>query len=373
MLSNNAAAPPAAGDLDLRGQDSRTPQRSGTPVPAAPGATAATPRSIRCRTIPSPPHDALEEAPGVPVEAGPEPLRLGVIAGRSIAATMAALGPVADDLQGELGRPVEILPLSSYSAMIDAQVQRRIDGGFFSASAFAAADAACSCLEPLVAPQAADGTLAYHAVIVARAGGGIASLADLAGKSVAVGATDSLGTRRMQLAGLLSEGLDPTSFGAVLEVDSAEAAVRLVAAGGADAAFAWSSLAGDLDGGYSRGTLADIVRSGAVSMRSLAVIWSSPAIGHSPFAVLRTLPEADKDRLRNYLTGLSDINPVAYDVLDPLYGGGYAAVDPHDYAGLETLLAQDVDAIRLPGGPATTGSATPSEALPAAADAPTPN
>ena len=44
---------------------------------------------------------------------------------------MAAVGPVADELQALLGRPVEILPLTSYDAMIDAQVQRRIDGGFY--------------------------------------------------------------------------------------------------------------------------------------------------------------------------------------------------------------------------------------------------
>ena len=32
-------------------------------------------------------------------------------------------------------------------------------------------------------------------------------------------------------------------------------------------------------------------------------------------------------------------------MLDPFYGGGYAPVDPQDYCGLETLLAQDVDAL----------------------------
>jgi hypothetical protein len=40
--------------------------------------------------------------------------------------------------------------------------------------------------------------------------------------------------------------------------------------------------------------------------------------------------------------------PEAYDGLNPFYGGGYAPVDPHDYAGLEILAAQDVDALALP-------------------------
>jgi phosphonate transport system substrate-binding protein len=303
----------------------------------------------------------------VPVEAKPEPLRFAVLAGRSVAATMAAVGPVAEELERILGRPVEILPLASYAAMIDAQVQRRIDGGFYSATAFAAADSACNCLEPVVAPRASDGTLAYHAVIVTRAGSGIAALADLAGKTVAIGAADSIGSRHMQLAGLLAEGIDPAAtFAAVVEADSAEAAVRLVATGGADAAFAWSSLAGGVAGGYSRGTLTQLAATGEVAMDALAVIWSSPPIGHGPFAVMRTLPGEDKAKIESYLAGLSAISPAAYDTLDPFYGGGYAPVDPQDYAGLETLLAENVEAVQLPGSPATTGatSAAPGETPP---------
>ena len=287
----------------------------------------------------------------------PEPLRFAVLAGRSVTATMASVGPIAEELEAILGRPVEILPLTSYGAMIDAQVQRRIDGGFFSAAAYAIADARCACLEPLAAPKASDGTLAYHAVIVARNGSGITSLADLAGKTVAIGAGDSLGSRRMQLAGLLSEGVDPAAtLGAVLEVESAQTSISFVASGVADAAFAWSSLAGGAEPGYSRGTLTDLVASGQISMDQLSIVWRSPPIGHSPFAAMRTMAEEDKAKIEAYLVGLSAANPAAYDMLDPFYGGGYAAVDPQDYSGLETLLAQNIDALRLPAGPATTGT-----------------
>jgi len=309
------------------------------------------------------PGQEADEPSGVPVEAKPEALRFAVLAGRSVATTMAMLGPVADELQTILGRPVEILPLASYDAMVEAQVTRRIDGGFYSAAAFAAADTACFCLEPLVAPKASDGTIAYHAIIVARAGGGIASPADLAGKTIAMTADESLGSRRLQLAGLLSEEIDPAEFGSVITVESAESAVRLAAAGRADAAFAWSSLAGDLDTGYSRGTLTQLVGKGEIAMRDLVVVWSSPPVVHGPFAVLRTLPEADKQRIESYLSALSAGNPAAYDLLDPFYGGGYAAVEPRDYAGLETLLSRNVEAIRLPRGPEMTGAnvETPTE------------
>lgn len=319
---------------------------------------------------PMPPVDgsATPPASGAPAEAAPEtparpnPLRFAVLGGRSLAATMAAVGPVADALSTLVGRPVEILPLASYDAMIDAQTQRRIDGGFFSAAAYAVADARCACLDPLVAPRASDGTLAYHALIVVRTGGGIASPADLAGKTVAVGVGDSLGARRVQLAGLLSEGIDPATFGSVLEVESAAAAINLVSSGVADAAFAWSSLAGNAASGYSRGTLADLVAGGIVSMDRLSIVWRSPPIGHAPFAVARTLSEEEKGKIERYLVELSTFNPTAYDALDLFYGGGFAPVDPQDYSGLETLMAQNVDVIRLPTAPVSTGTTVPSPA-----------
>ncbi len=295
-------------------------------------------------------------------EAKPEPLRFALLAGRSVSATMAAVGPVADDLGKMLGRPVEFLPLTSYAAMIDAQTDRRIDGGFYSAAAYALANSACGCLDPLVAPKAADGTLAFHALIVARAGSGIATLAGLQGKTVAVGASDSIGSRRVQLAGLLSEGFDPAAtFGAVLEVGSAEDAVKLVADGAADAAFAWSSLAGDAAQGYSSGTLANLVAAGVVAMDRLVIVWRSPAIGHGPFAVLGTLNDDEKAAIKAYLLDLETTNPAAYDMLNPFYGGGYAEVGPQDYGGFETLMAENVDAVDLPLAPAQTG-ATPAAA-----------
>jgi hypothetical protein len=75
VFSNDAAAPPAAGDLDLRGPDS--PAAAGAPgqdaaPPAAPGSTAATPPfdSVPDDSLSAQP-DELDEAPGVPVEAGP--------------------------------------------------------------------------------------------------------------------------------------------------------------------------------------------------------------------------------------------------------------------------------------------------------------
>lgn len=324
------------------------------PIPAAVSPAVTDPEPPAGAAEP----EALQSATGPHAD---RPLRLGVLAGRDVMSTMAATEPLAEGLRQVLGRPVEILPMSSFGAMIDAQATQRIDGGFYSASAYAAAEAACSCLEPLVAPAAADGTAAYHSIVVARADSGIKAPRDLAGKVVALGRADSIGSRRMPLAGLMAEGIDPLLFRGVREVASSEEAVRLVAAGAADAAFAWSSLAGDAADGYSRGTLADLVRRGEISMADLAVIWRSPPVAHGPFAVLKGLPEADKRSIETYLLGLESTSPAAYDKLDPYYGGGFVAVEPGDYGGLAVLTAQNVDALRLPAAPAMPAEMPPAE------------
>jgi phosphonate transport system substrate-binding protein len=268
----------------------------------------------------------------------PQALRLGVLGRRDATATLRALGPFADALGDAIGRPVELVPMASFAAMIDAQSLGRIDGGFFSAAAYAVAEARCQCLEPIVAPAAADGTAAYHAVIVTPADGGPDTLADLKGKRVGAGAADSVGSRLLPVAALRSEGVEAESFFAeVVAMASAEEAVRAVLEGEVEAAFAWTSLSRDLGSGYSRGTLADMVARGVIDPDELAIVWRSPPLGHGPFAVSRSLPEAEKARLEAFLIDLEARDPDAYDALNPYYSGGYVAVNAEDYAGAALL------------------------------------
>lgn len=352
------AEPAVADDVVAPSQQPREAEAEPESAPAV--GTAAAPAAEADAAAGATPAGALSGEPDAlgrilreAAEKRPQPLRFAVLAGRRIATTMTLMLPVAEALGRILDRPVEIVPMSSYAAMIDAQDQRRIDGGFYSAAAFARAEAQCNCLEALVAPRAFDGTLAYYAIIVARRGSSVETVADLAGRTVAVAAADSIGARRVQLAGLMAEGIDPArDFGAIIGAESAADAVRLVDAGAADAAFAWSSLSGDLASGYSRGTLADLAAAGALDLSTVTIIWRSPEIGHGPFAVAKTLPDEEKTRIRDYLLALEDANPAAYDILSPFYAGGYAPAEARLYAALDLLTAHDVDALTLSEVPA---------------------
>jgi phosphonate transport system substrate-binding protein len=351
-----AAAPAAAPVPEAAAAPEAAPDAAApVPEPLPPVDQTTVPQEPAVGALPDPAATG-EDAPLAPAEtlapSVADTLRLAVLGGRDAAATLAALKPVQEDLAGLLHRPVEFVLMASYGAMLDAQSMQRVDGGFFPAAVFAAAQAECHCLEPLAAPAAADGTTAYRGIVVARQGSGIRSLADLAGKIVAMAAPDSLGGRRLQLAGMLAEGADPGLFGAVREAASPEEAVRMMLSGEADAAFAWSSMTGDAASGYSRGTLADLVARGEMTMADVAIVWQSPALTHGPVAVSRSLADGGKRTIRSYLLTLAEARPAAYDLLNPYYAGGYVAVQPADYDGAGLLAKSDLEALHLPAAPA---------------------
>ncbi len=275
--------------------------------------------------------------------AAPRAFRIGIVSRGRTGTYLQVLDPIRAGIAKTLGRPAEILAFSNFAAMIDAQMLRRIDLGFYSTSAYAVADKACSCLEPLVAPVAADGSIAFHGIIVARRQSGIASIDDLEGREIAVGAPDSVGSRRIQMAELSTGGIDVgTYFSNVKTARSAVDAILMVRDEQADAAFVWSSLSGDAAAGYSRGALALLVGQGKLNMDEIAIIWRSRPIAHAPVAIAKSLPGDVRQALAGYFVGLFDDDPDTYDRLERDYGGGYQTVRRQDYAGAQVLTNQDV-------------------------------
>ncbi len=269
--------------------------------------------------------------------------RIGIVPRGETGAFLRALEPFRAGIAETLGRPVEILPFSNFTAMIDAQALHRLDLGFYSASAYALADKTCSCLDPLVAPAAADGSMAFHGIIVARAQSGIASIDNLEGGEIAAGAPESVGSRRIQMAELYAGGIDVGSyFSGVKTARNAHDAILMVRDDQVDAAFAWSSLTGDAGAGYSRGPLAYLVERGELRMDEIAIIWRSKPIAHAPVAVAKSLPDDVRQALSGFFVRLVDDDSQTYDMLERDYGGGYRAVKRQDYAGAQVLARQDV-------------------------------
>ena len=119
-------------------------------------------------------------------------LRVGVLGGTDAAYRLATLEPFRVYLQDKTGVPVEIVPAPTYDALIDAQAGGQVDYAIYSATAYATAVVKCECVEAFAAPVAADGSLGFYAILVARSGDSIADLAGADGKRLGLGPADSV-------------------------------------------------------------------------------------------------------------------------------------------------------------------------------------
>lgn len=281
-------------------------------------------------------------------------IRIGVVGGERLSAAIARHEPFRKRMANELGTGVEIVAVRDGVALVDAIATKRIDYAVMSASAYAMAWQVCGCIEPAAAPKSLDGTQAFRSVLLVRTSNGANGIRDLKGASVAAADTRSVAGRLFPFARLAADGLEPQGhFSRVETVSGPEAAVRLLLAGKVDAAFAWSTLEGDLTAGYSRGTLRDLVDKKLLNVADVRVVWSSPPLPHGPHAVRQDLAPATKTRIRETLLHLRQDDPDAYDAVEPFLGGGFATIGHAAYEPLLVLVKPQTGAAAPTGaGPA---------------------
>src|SRR5512140_193111 len=139
-----------------------------------------------------------------------EALRIGVLAYRPKAQTVEQWRPVAAYLEKALGRRVE-LAVYDHTELTDAATQRAVDVVFTTPNHFILLQHTAGVSAPLATLLTREGKYelsGYGGVILARADrDDIRSLADLAGKHIAVVSTDAFGGFQMQAAELVEAGL----------------------------------------------------------------------------------------------------------------------------------------------------------------------
>jgi phosphonate transport system substrate-binding protein len=247
--------------------------------------------------------------------------------------------------------PVELVPIPTYTALIDAQATDRIQYAIHTATSYAMAAASCRCVEPIAMPTAFDGARGFHAILVAHSGGPVATLAAARGTRLAVTGEDSVAGRLVPMTFLARDGIDPASyFSTIVQAADPVAAITALFTGQADVAVGWSSLTGEQAAGYDFGVLSRMVGDGLVSMDQLRTIWSSPLIPFGPHAVRNDVPDDVKSTMVNALTEMAGSSPDALDAVDrtTFGGGGFVAVAPDDYAVIDALIAAPAVGGRAP-------------------------
>ncbi|MCB1459245.1 MAG: PhnD/SsuA/transferrin family substrate-binding protein [Nitratireductor sp.] len=268
--------------------------------------------------------------------------RVGIVGGSDLRGAAARAEPFRLALEEGLAMPVEIFATRDYPSLIDAATRSRIEYAVLSPLAFAATRKSCDCFEPLVAASSGDGTDSYRMVVIASATGpqNPQGLNGAAVGALRVGGAGGLDLALLELAG---NGLDlrQTPNRLVL-FDQGSQLLSALQNGEVAAIIGWSTLAGDPTEGYSRGTLQQLAATGG-EISDYRVIWKSAPIPYRVHAVRSNLDAEAKTVLRSLLPAMFEADPVAYDSIEPVYGGGFVAARPGQFTVLEKLLPQDVE------------------------------
>lgn len=287
------------------------------------------------------------------------PLRLGFVSTDRGAEAVDRIEPFRLRLADTLGVDVRAQRFGDERALVDAFAAGRIDYAPLSASGYAMVWRLCGCVEPLAVPRAGDATAGWRIVVVVPTGSPIEKAAGLAGRRLAVSGETSIGGRRLALRLLEEQGLKGEAAPRLETVEGPRAGVRAVLERRVDAAVAWSTLEGDVAEGYGRGTLHDMVAEGELAMTDVRVAWASPVLPHGPHAVRADMAEGPKRRLRDMLVDLDEVDPDAYDAIEPVHGGGFLRIGHAAYAPFVDLVTPRVPATDAPATPGTTGTTAP--------------
>ncbi len=247
--------------------------------------------------------------------------RVGLVASGNLEDTYAKVEPFRLALAEALGLNVEIIVAKNYRILINAHVAARIEYAIYSSAAYASAWRNCECVEPIVIPKSSDGSESYKSVVISSENGP-QKIGELAGAKMAGLSKSSFAGYKFAAFELKSKGVELAEN--IEFANSGEEVIKQFVAGKYDSIIGWSSLSGDPAAGYSSGTLKLIAELNGGTSIPYRIIWESSTIPHRPHVIRKTLAAEAKILLRDALSTMFNNDPVAYDSIEPVFGGGFA-------------------------------------------------
>ena len=269
--------------------------------------------------------------------------RIGMLAEPGAGQGITGLAEIKRAYTMALGMPVEILVARDYAALIEAQAAGKLGYAVYSATAYATASRLCTCVEPFVAPVAADGATGLRAVLVTR-DNRLTAVEDIARRRVAIVEGDNIAGFALP-ASALGDVLDKEGT-ILVKVDTASAAEALLVDGSVDAIFGWVPSSSDAESAPAGGTLERLVAAG-IDPAALQVVWTSDLLRFGPHALRSDVDPEARRSLTILLTAMLSQTPELYDLIERHHDGGFKPVTAEDYA---TALAL-VDRLAAAGKP----------------------
>lgn len=266
-------------------------------------------------------------------------LTLGVIPAENASGTVDRWTPLTAYLTKELGVPVKLRVANDYAAVIEGQRAGNIQIAFYGPASFARAVMTGVKLEPLVNQKHETGASGYYSVIYVRSDSPYKSIEDLKGKNLAFVDPNSTSGNQAPRFFLHKAGHDVDKFfGKTFYAGSHENAVLALAQGTADAAAnLWNS---ETDTTVTRMAAKGMKNPDGSPLKQsdFRVVFKSEFLPEGPFAVLASLPDDLKQRIRQAFIEFPTKDKAAFDKLSDGKDLGLTPVTLKDYQPIIDML-----------------------------------
>lgn len=249
----------------------------------------------------------------------PELLRVALLPDENASTLIQNAEPLKVYLADRLGREIEIIVTTDYSSMIEAMRFGRIEVAYFGPFSYVLAKSKAPEIEPF-AVGVEKGAATYRSILIATAGGPVASIADVRGKPFAFGDQASTSSHLAPRTTLAKAGLIGDEDYKPVHLGKHDAVARAVAAGQVPA------------GGLSEQIFNVLVAEGKIDASKLTVIGYSDPIPNYPMTVQGYLDPALKAAIRAAFLELDDP-----EILKLFRVEGMAATDDAAYDVLREM------------------------------------
>ena len=267
-------------------------------------------------------------------------LTLGVIPAENASGTADRWAPLTAYLTRTLGVPVKLRVASDYAAVIEGQRAGNIQIAFYGPASFARAVMTGVKVDPMVNPQHETGASGYYSVIYTLASSPYKTIEDLKGKNLALVDPNSTSGNQAPRFFLKRAGFDVDKhFAKAVFAGSHENAVLALTQGTVDAAAnLWNS---ETDSIVTRMITKGMLKKpdGTPMQKSdFRVVFKSDFLPEGPYAVLASLPDDLKAKIRQAFLDVPKADKAAFDKLSDGKDLSLTPVTLKDYQPIIDML-----------------------------------
>lgn len=267
-------------------------------------------------------------------------LTLAVIPAENASGTTDRYAPMTAYLSKALGVPVKLRIANDYAAVIESQRAGNAQLAFYGPASFARAVMTGVKVEPIVNQTHDTGASGYYSVIYVRADSPYKTIADLKGRNLALVDPNSTSGNQAPRFFLHKAGHPVDAFfGKTVYAGSHENAVLALVQGTVDAAANLYNT--DTDTMVTRMAAKGMLKKPdgtAMSQADFRVVFKSDFLPEGPFAMLASLPDDLKAKVRQALVDLPKADKAAFDRLSDGKDLGLNPVTLKDYQPVIEML-----------------------------------